>query len=96
MRHVEVARRHVGELALLLQCDEVLRGLDEAAVGEVPPVEWTMSGTAPSDARDLALTRRASCNEESPVTYLVKNLGGVSELRAISRRSLPRISSLGP
>ena len=91
-----------------------------------------MSGTAPSDARDLALTRRAwlgsglglglglgpglglgsglaspnphphpnpnraSCNEESPVTYLVKNLGGVSELRTISRRSLPRISSLGP
>ena len=28
MRHVEVARRHLGELALLLQCDEVARGRD--------------------------------------------------------------------
>ena len=37
MRHVEVARRHLGELALLLQCDKVPRGRDEAAVGEVPP-----------------------------------------------------------
>ena len=39
MCHVEVARRHVLEQAFLLQRDQVLRRLYEAAILVVPPVE---------------------------------------------------------